>query len=72
MSREIGVVVCEWDAISHAWSVGDAVPWPVQHADAAGRERDQLAAAHGGTWGLAMVTLAEGSVVGPDATEALR
>jgi len=71
MSRDIGWIVTEWDSVAGTWSCEGATPWPPGDKARAEDERDELAAVHGGTWALAMVVLAEGSVVGPDAAEAL-
>ena len=72
MSRDVGWIVTEWDSVARTWSVEGATPWPAGQRQRAEDERDELQEAHGGTWALAMVVLAEGSLVGPDATEALR
>ena len=72
MSRDVGWIVTEWDSVARTWSVEGATPWPAGQRQRAEDERDELQAAHGGTWAVAMVVLSEGSLVGPDAQEALR
>ena len=71
MSRDLGWVTAEWDPVSRTWSLEDAAPWPAGEKAQAESERDALQKAHGGTWALAMVTLYEGSVVGPERAESL-
>ena len=72
MSRDVGWIVTEWDSTARAWSAEGASPWPPGRKARAEEERDAFADEHGGTWGLAMVTLAEGTAVGPERAESLR